>query len=491
MNSPRYVELQTTTNFGFLRGASQPGELALGAKALGYPAIGIADRNTLAGVVRAWSRGKAIGQRILAGSRLVFADGTPEIVVYPTDRDAWGRLTRLLTLGQRRAKKGECHLTAHDLATHAEGLLMLVAPPARLTSTFETWLRAFAGEHRGRVWLLAARGYGAQDLKRLAKLDAVARRTGAPMVASNDVLYHGPGRRALQDVLTCIREGCTITEAGLRLEANAERHLKAADEMLRLFKDYPEAVARTVEIAERITFDLGQLKYEYPHEPVPPGKTAIGHLADLAWAGAAWRFRGGINPKLEARLRDELALIEELGYPHYFLTVHDIVHWARSQGILCQGRGSAANSLVCFCLGVTAVDPTEKHHDMLFARFISRERDEPPDIDVDFEHERRELVMQYIYDRYGRDRAAICATVIHYRPRSAIRDVGKALGLTEDVTAALAGTVWGSWGDGLPDEHVRQAGLDPASPDIARPRTLATSCSASRAICRSTSAASS
>ena len=470
----RYAELQTTTNFGFLRGASQPGELVLGAKALGYAAIGIADRNTLAGVVRAWSRGKAIGQRVLAGSRLVFADGTPEIVVYPTDRDAWGRLTRLLTLGQRRAKKGECHLVAPNLSLHAEGILMLVVPPDKPTPPFETWLRHFAGDHPGRVWLLASRSYGALDLKRLARLDALARRAGAPMVASNDVLYHGPERRALQDVLTCIREGCTITEAGLRLEANAERHLKPSDEMSRLFKDYPEAVARTVEIAERITFDLSHLKYEYPHEPVPPGKTANGHLADLAWAGAKWRFRYGITPDLEERLRGELALIEELGYPHYFLTVHDIVRWAREQGILFQGRGSAANSLVCFCLGVTSVDPTEPDHDMLFARFISRERDEPPDIDVDFEHDRREEVMQYVYERYGRDRAAICATVIHYRPRSAIRDVGKALGLTEDVTAALANTVWGSWGDGLPDEHVKQAGLDPASPDIRRATTLAT-----------------
>ncbi len=469
-----YAELQTTTNFGFLRGASQPGELVLGAKALGMAAIGIADRNTLAGVVRAWSQGKAIGQRVLSGSRLVFADGAPEIVVYPTDRDAWGRLTRLLTLGQRRAKKGECHLILHDLTAHAEGQLMLVVPPAKLAPAFETCLRDLADNHRDQVWLLASRPYGAQDLKRLAKLDALARRCGAPMVASNDVLYHGPERRTLQDVMTCIREGCTITDAGLRLEANAERHLKPADEMIRLFKEYPESVARTVEIAERVTFDLGQLKYEYPHEPVPPGKTANGHLADLVWSGAAWRFREGINPTLEARLRDELALIEELGYPNYFLTVHDIVHWAREQGILCQGRGSAANSLVCFCLGVTAVDPTEPDHDMLFARFISRERDEPPDIDVDFEHDRRELVMQYVYERYGRDRAAICATVIHYRPRSAIRDVGKALGLTEDVTAALANTVWGSWGDGLPDDHVRQAGLDPTSPDIRRATTLAT-----------------
>jgi len=318
-----YAELQTTTNFGFLRGASQPGELVLTARALGMAAIGIADRNTLAGVVRAWSRGKAVGQRVLAGSRLVFADNTPEIVIYPTDREAWGRLTRLLTLGQRRSKKGECHLVAHDLEVHAEGQLMLVVPPATLTPTFEAFLRDLAGDHCGRVWLLASRPYGAQDLKRLARLEALGRRCGAPMVASNDVLYHGPERRALQDVVTCIREGCTITEAGLRLEANAERHLKTGEEMARLFKDYPEVEQFQVAV------------------------------------------QGG-----------ELALIEELNYPNYFLTVHDIVRWARNKGILCQGRGSAANSLVCFCLGVTAVDPTEPDHDMLFARFISRERDE-------------------------------------------------------------------------------------------------------------------
>ena len=283
-----------------------------------------------------------------------------------------------------------------------------------------------------------------------------------------------PERRPLQDVLTCIREGCSIEEAGLRLEANAERHLKSPAEMARLFAQWPDAVARTVEVAERIGFDLSQLKYEYPDEPVPPGKTAIQHLTDLAWAGADWRYPGGVPEKVRATLRQELALIEELGFPNYFLTVHDIVAWAREQGILCQGRGSAANSVVCFCLGVTAVDPTKPDHDLLFARFISEERDEPPDIDVDFEHERREEVMQYVYERYGRDRAAICATVIHYRPRSAIRDVGKALGLTEDITAALANTVWGSWGDGVPDDHIRQAGLDPDNPEIRRAVALAT-----------------
>jgi error-prone DNA polymerase len=469
-----YAELQVTTNFGFLRGASHPGELVTAAKALGMAAIGVTDRNSLAGVVRAWSKGREIGQRVLCGCRLDFADGTPSVLCYPTDREAWGRLTRLLTVGQRRVKKGECHLTLSDLFDHGEGQLLLVTPPEDIDERFEAALRPLAGEFPGRVWLAASRPYGARDLNRLARLDALAQGAGAPMIATNDVLYHAPERRSLQDVLTCIREGCSIEEAGLRLEANAERHLKSPAEMGRLFARWPRALERTLEVAGRIGFDLSQLRYEYPDEPVPPGKTAIQHLTDLAWAGAAWRYPGGVPEKVQATLRHELALIGELGYPNYFLTVHDIVAWARSQDILCQGRGSAANSVVCFCLGVTAVDPTQRDHDLLFARFISRERGEPPDIDVDFEHERRELVMQQVYKRYGRERAAICATVIHYRPRSAIRDVGKALGLTEDITAALAGTVWGSWGDGLPDDHIRQAGLDPANPAIRRAIALAT-----------------
>ena len=468
-----YAELQVTTNYSFLRGASHPGDLVLTAKALGMSAVGITDRNTLAGVVRAWSKGRELGMRVLSGCRLDFADETPSLLCYPTDREAWGRLTRLLTVGQRRSKKGDCCLTGADLAAHGAGQLILVVPPARLDARFEARLAQLADDFRGRAWLAAARPYGARDLVRLATLDALARRTGAPMIAVNDALYHGPERRPLQDILTCIREKCSIDEAGLRLEANAERHLKTPDEMARLFARWPEAVARTVEVADRINFDLSQLRYEYPDEPVPAGKTAIAHLTDLAWQGAAWRYPGEIPMKVQRLLDEELALIEELDYPNYFLTVHDIVAWARAQGILCQGRGSAANSVVCFCLGITAVDPTRPKHDVLFARFISRERNEPPDIDVDFEHERRELVMHYIYERYGRERAAICATVIHYRPRSAIRDVGKALGLTEDVTAALAGTVWGSWGDGLPDDHIRQAGLDPDSPEIRRATALA------------------
>ncbi len=469
-----YAELQTTTNYGFLRGASHPRELVLTAKALGLSAIGIADRNTLAGVVRAWSTGREVGLRVLTGARLDFADGAPSVLCYPTDREAWGRLTRLLTLGQRRAKKGQCHLTGDDLRAHGEGQLIIAIPPAILDEAFEAAIKRLARDFKDRAWLAAARAYAAQDLKRLSQLDALGAAAGAPMIATNDILYHGPERRPLQDILTCIREGCSIAQAGLRLEANAERHLKSPAEMSRLFEKWPRAVARTGEVLARIGFDLGQLKYEYPDEPVPPGKSAMRHLTDLVWAGAAWRYPRGAPEKVRKTLLHELALIEELDYPNYFLTVHDIVRWARDQNILCQGRGSAANSVVCFCLGVTAVDPTQPDHDLLFARFISKERDEPPDIDVDFEHERREEVMQYVFGRYGRDRAAICATVIHYRPRSAIRDVGKALGLTEDITAALANTVWGGWGDGIPEDHIRQAGLDPQSPEIARATDFAT-----------------
>ncbi len=282
-----------------------------------------------------------------------------------------------------------------------------------------------------------------------------------PLLATNEVLYHHPARRPLQDVLTCIREKTTIDAIGRRLEANAERYLKPADEMARLFGDVPEAIAETMRFAGRITFSLDQLKYQYPDEPVPPGKTAQRHLEDLTWQGAHKRFPVRISPKTKKVLHKELRLIRKLKYAHYFLTVHDIVRYAREQNILCQGRGSAANSAVCYVLDVTSVDPTKV--DLLFERFISKERLEPPDIDVDFEHSRREEVMQYVYRRYGRHRAAIIATVIHYRPRSAIRDVGKALGLTEDVTAALADTVWGSWGKGLDDMQVKQAGLDPGN----------------------------
>ncbi len=478
--SLRYAELQATTNYSFLRGASHPWELVVGADALGMDAIGVCDRNSLAGVVRAWVAQRDLPQaeqkvRALTGCRLDFADTTPSLLVYPSDREAYGRLTRLLTVGQRRARKSGCDLYWEDFAQHAEGQLVLVVPPDRLDETFERELQRIARALSGNVWLAAARRYGARDLKRLSRLSALAQASGAPMVATNDVLYHGPERRALQDVLTCIRETCTIQSAGLRLQANAERHLKSPAEMARLFARFPGAVERSAEIADRITFDLGQLRYEYPDEPVPPGKTAIQHLRDLAWEGAGWRYPDGVPKMVSDLVAYELDLIEKLDFPNYFLTVHDIVRWARlpENHILCQGRGSAANSCVCFCLGITAVDPTKEDQDLLFSRFISENRGEPPDIDVDFEHERREEVMQYVYRRYGRHRAAIVATVIHYRPRMAIRQVGKALGLTEDITATLANTVWGSWGDSVPDDHVRQTGVDPDAPEIRRATALA------------------
>ena len=473
----RYAELQAASNFSFLRGASHPGELVTATEALGLEAVGICDRNTLAGVVRAWAQARDLRQggarvRALTGCRLDFEDGTPSLLVYPSDREAYGRLTRLLTLGQRRAKKAACELRWADFRDHAEGQLVLVVPPDRLDDAFARDLTHIARELPD-VWLAAARRYGSRDLKRLSQLATLAGASSAPMVATNDVLYHGPERRPLQDILTCIREGCTIHDAGLKLQANGERHLKTAVEMARLFARFPGAVERSVEIAGRIGFDLGELSYEYPDEPVPAGKTAIRHLRDLSWAGARWRYPHGVPDKVTQLVAHELDLIEQLNYPNYFLTVHDIVRWAREQGILCQGRGSAANSCVCYCLGITAVDPTKEDQDLLFSRFISANRGEPPDIDVDFEHERREEVMQYIYRRYGRDRAAIVATVIHYRPRMAIRQVGKALGLTDDITAALANTVWGSFGDGVPDKHIRQASLDPQAPEIRRATALA------------------
>ena len=474
----RYAELQTLSNFSFLQGASHPWELVLTAAALGLEAIGLTDRNSLAGVVRAWSALRDLPPsnhrlRVLTGCRLDLNDGSPSLLCYPTDREAYGRLTRLLTLGQRRTVKGQCQITREDVLAHAEGQLFLVVPPPRLDETFRRDLRHLEGELRGSVWLAAARAYGARDLQRLSQLSELASSTAVPMVAVGDVLYHRPDRRPLQDVVTCIREGCTLEEAGLRLQAHAERHLKSPAEMARLFARFPGVVERSTEIAQRISFDLSDLKYEYPGEPVPEGKTAMGHLTDLTWEGAAWRFPDGIRPQDARKIEHELDLIERCQFPNYFLTVHDIVRWARDQGILCQGRGSAANSLVCFCLGITSVDPTRKNHDLLFSRFISEQRGEPPDIDVDFEHERREEVMQYIYRRYGRERAAIVATVIHYRPKMAIRQVGKVLGLTEDVTGALAGMVWGYGGSSLPEEHIRQAGMDPDNPDIHRAVTLA------------------
>jgi error-prone DNA polymerase len=474
-----YAEIGITTNFSFLRGGSHPKDYVHEAGILGLPVIGIADHNTLAGVVRAF---KELDNpeikpkpRLLIGSRIVFIDGTPDILVYPRDRAAYGRLCQLLTRGKRGegTLKGECHLKFDDLLAFAEGQLLVLVLPHRFEEVkVHDVLKRLRASRADGVWLAASLLYRGDDRRRLARLKRIADHAGVSLLATNEVLYHHPSRRPLQDVLTCIREKATIEAIGKRLEANAERHLKPAEEMARLFRDAPEAIAETMRFAERITFSLDQLKYQYPDEPVPPGKTAQQHLEDLTWAGVQTYFAGQIDDTLRATLRKELDLIAELKYAHYFLTVHDIVHYARSQHILCQGRGSAANSAVCYVLGITSVDPTQV--DLLFERFISKERLEPPDIDVDFEHSRREEVMQYVYRRYGRHRAAIIATVIHYRPRSAIRDVGKTLGLTEDVTAALADTVWGSWGEGLNDMQVKQAGFDPKNPMVELAVALAT-----------------
>jgi error-prone DNA polymerase len=479
MNSVAYAEIGITTNFSFLRGGSHPQDYVHEASKLRLPAIGIADHNTLAGVVRAYKEldnsELTYKPKLLIGSRLVFMDGTPDILVYPRDRAAYGRLCQLLTRGKRGddTEKGECHLEFENLLEFAEGQLLAVMLPHRLNAaTAFDVLDRLQCSRADEVWLAASLLYRGDDRRRLMRLHRIATTAGVPLLATNEVLYHHPARRPLQDVLTCIREKTTIDAIGRRLEANAERYLKPGHEMARLFRDFPEAIAETMRFAARIDFSLDQLRYQYPDEPVPPGKTAQRHLEDLTWAGAHKRFPIRIAPKTKKVLHKELRLIRKLKYAHYFLTVHDIVRYARSQKILCQGRGSAANSAVCYVLDVTSVDPTKV--DLLFERFISKERLEPPDIDVDFEHSRREEVMQYVYRRYGRHRAAIIATVIHYRPRSAIRDVGKALGLTEDVTAALADTVWGSWGKGLNEMQVRQAGLDPQNAMVELAVELAT-----------------
>jgi len=448
-----YAELQVTTNFSFLRGAAHPDELVVTAAALGHQAIAITDRNSLAGIVRAHHAAKEVGLRLVIGCRLDLRDGT-SLLAFPEDRAAYGRLTRLLTLGKRRAPKGECHLDYADLVTHGDGQIVIVLP-----SEVEDFVARIAADFRGRAYLAAHHLYRGDDMRRLARLAALGEATGLPLVATNDVLYHLPERRPLQDVLTCIREGCTIAEAGYRLAANAERHLKAPQEMARLFRGRVDTIERTLEIVERCRFSLDELRYEYPEEPVPEGQRPQQRLAELAWKGAAERFPEGVPDKVRGLIEHELQLIERLDYARYFLTVHDIVRFARQRSILCQGRGSAANSVVCYCLGITAVDPARI--DVLFERFISAARNEPPDIDVDFEHERREEVIQYVYEKYGRDRAGLAATVICYRSRSAIREVGKALGLSVDVVAALAGVVWGWSNDPIADLRVREAGLDP------------------------------
>jgi len=464
----KYAELQVTSHFSFLRGASSPQELVEQADALGLAAIAVTDRNSLAGIVRAHSAAKELKEkghalRLVVGARLDFTDA-PSVLAYPTDRAAYGRLAQMLTDGKRRAPKGECHLALTDLFAYGDGMRLIALPEERPDEAFATHLKSLRRRFGSALYLAAHHRYRGDDSKRLARLADLADAAGVKLVATNDVHAHSSERRPLQDVLTCIREGCTVAEAGFRLHANAERHLKSPAEMARLFRRHPDTIVRTIEIAEACGFSLDELKYEYPVEPVPEGRTPQEELVRLTWLHAAGRYPDGIPAKVAPLLEKELALIATLDYARYFLTVYDIVRFAKSQSILCQGRGSAANSAVCYVLGITAVDPDRVG--LLFERFVSAERREPPDIDVDFEHERREEVIQYIYEKYGRDRAGIVATLVTYRPRSAIRDVGKALGLSADTIGILAGTLWG-WGrEGIREDHIREAGLDPSDPNL-------------------------
>jgi len=465
-----YAELQVSTSFSFLEGASHPDELAMTAASLGHAAIAVTDRNSLAGVVQAHKAGRERGVRVVVGCRLDLTDAA-SLLAYPTDRAAYARLSRLLTLGKRRAPKGACFIGRQDVLEHAEGMLFLLLPPDRRDESFVHELRGWRNGLGRQLHLAASHRYRGDDARRLAWLAGLAEAERVPMVATNDVLYHSPARRPLADVMTCIREKTTIDEAGWLLSANAERHLKAGVEMARLFRHHPQAVARTVEIAAACRFSLEELRYEYPDEVAEEGRTPQETLIDLTWRGAAVRYPNGIPEKVTKALDHELALIGQLRYAPYFLTVHDIVRYARSQEILCQGRGSAANSAVCYCLGITAVDPTTT--DLLFERFISAARNEPPDIDVDFEHERREEVIQYIYRKYGRDRAGLTATVIRYRARGAIREVGKAMGLSADLVARLSGSIWGWSRDGVDEERARRYGLDPDDPRLKQTLDLA------------------
>lgn len=506
-----YAEVVAATNFSFLRGASTGKDMVLASVLFGYKGLGIADRNTLSGVVRAWAalnhlrddglpapekvrEGGSPGEhswtphpdeealkqfqeelkkrakefKLIVGARLNFTDGTPDVIAYPENRNGWGRLCRLLTVGntraapgKKRATKGECLITIDDLATYSEDLLLIVMPDDSLDSLPQALMRI--GEIRpGAVWLGAMMNRAGGDARRLARLNRIADAARVPLIATNNVLYHSAEQRDLQDVMTCIRAGVKIGEAGKLLEANAERHLKHPLEMKRLFAKVPEAIEQTMELLGRIKFDLGELKYEYPDEPVPPGWNDQDYLEDRTWFHARMKYPDGIPEKVDRQLREELEFYRKHRYARYFLTLYDIVRVARDKGILCQGRGSAANSAVCYMLGITSVDPAV--FDLLFARFMSDERKEPPDVDVDFEHERREEIIQYIYQRYGRHRAGIAATVIHYRSRSAMREVGKVLGLTDDIVARLSGLVWGNWGEAPRRAQLKQAGLDDENP---------------------------
>jgi error-prone DNA polymerase len=515
-----FVELGLVSCFSFLRGASDAVDLALTARALGYDALGIADANSMAGVVRIHSEANTLKLKPVIGCRIETVEGL-SFLAYPTDRAAYGRLCRLISAGRMSKLDGEwqdkgvCDISLTMLADYAEGVQLILLPPddpeaefaieaesnvvdfvsrrdaeeaegaemsaARSTSSRPPFpLRSLREPFFALIphltqqlptlrHLAASYLYTGDDIARIERLDALAKANGLALLATNDVHYHAPDRRPLQDVMTAIRHKTTVAAAGHLLHANAERHLKSPSEMAALFERWPHAVAASREVADACRFSLDELRYEYPREAYPDGMTSQEYLVRQTWEGAKGRYPNGIPEDVGKTLHRELKLIGELELAPYFLTIKEIVDFARRQEppILCQGRGSAANSAVCYCLEITAVDPAQ--HQLLFDRFISAERREPPDIDVDFEHERREEVIQHIYDKYGRHRAGLCATVIHYRPRMAIREVGKAMGLSEDVTSVMARTVWGGHGREIDERHVLQeTGLDLSDPHLKR-----------------------
>jgi error-prone DNA polymerase len=455
-----YAELHCRTNFSFLEGASHPDELVVRAAELGYQALAITDSNSLAGVVRAHVAAKEVGLKLLIGAEVTPLDVLP-IVLLATDRSAYGRLSRLITRGRRNAEKGSCHITFDDVAEHADGLLACVVARDGSPEPVEPSLNRFRELFGDRCYLLAELHCGPEDRSHLSRLVQAAQQAGVPLVAANDVHYHDRSRQPLQDVLTATHYRCTVAELGHRRFPNAERSLRSPADMLRIFAECPEAVARSVEVADRCAFSLNELRYEYPEELCPPGMTPLEHLTRLTREGTEWRYPRGIPEKVRRLLEHELRLIEELHYEAYFLTVWDLVRFARGRDILCQGRGSAANSAVCYCLGATSVDPD--HVDLLFERFLSKERNEAPDIDIDFEHERREEVIQYVYEKYGRDRAGMTASVITYRPRSAVRDVGKALGFSLEEVDALAKSLENYNENEKLAGRFRESGFDPTT----------------------------
>jgi error-prone DNA polymerase len=457
MRPHRYAELQVTSHFSFLRGASSCEELFAQAAICGIEAIAVADRNSLAGVVRAHEAAKATGVRLVVGCRLDLADST-SMLIYPADRAAYSRLCRLLSLGKRRAGKAKCLLHWDDVACYSEGLIAVLIPDeANEECAFR--LRRLREIFGDRAYLALTLRRRPNDQLRLYELEQMAASLQVPTVGTNDVLFHEPGRRMLQDVVTCIRHNVTIDQLGDRRERHADRYLKPAEEMHRLFSRHAEALERTLEIVGRCRFSLDELKYQYPEERDDPTISPQETLELLAWQGAEERYPEGVPDSVRASLRHELDLIGKLEYAPYFLTVNSIVRFARSRDIFCQGRGSAANSAVCYVLGITSIDPGR--NDLLFERFVSEERREPPDIDVDFEHERREIVMQWVFDTYGRDRAALCSTVIRYRSKGALRDVGKALGLTEDLIRTLSSQVWTWSKEGVDEKQVKELNLNP------------------------------